>query len=59
MVGAKAELADAVGESASAVLALVLETERDADRNAANTIATEVTTVTATTATRRQKVENQ
>ena len=54
MVGAKAELTDAEDESASDVLALVLESERNADWDTAKTIATKITIRTTTINTWRQ-----
>lgn len=58
MVGPNEEPTDAVAESASSVLASALETERDDDWNAAKTIATGITTITSTMATRHHSVEN-
>jgi len=56
IVGPKVEAAD--DECASELLALVPETEEDADRKPAKTTATEITSTIATIATHRENVEN-
>ena len=58
MVGAKAELPDAGDESDSDVVALVLDSARDADRDTAKTIATDITIRATTVDTWRQLVDN-